>query len=100
MGCRDSRKCEAAFSSALIMSVKCCFRVFRLAVSSLTAAADASYGPELQGFDYPYPVSHFDFPSQRQTMHMAYMDVQPKSPNGRIAVLMHGKNFCAATWGT
>jgi pimeloyl-ACP methyl ester carboxylesterase len=28
------------------------------------------------------------------------MDVQSKSPNGRTAVLMHGKNFCAATWRT
>jgi pimeloyl-ACP methyl ester carboxylesterase len=31
---------------------------------------------------------------------MAYMDVPPaaNTGNGRIAVLMHGKNFCAATW--
>jgi pimeloyl-ACP methyl ester carboxylesterase len=75
-----------------------CLAIVLLAFGSLASAADASYGPELQGFDYPYPVSHFDFPSQRQTLRMAYMDVQPKNPNGRIAVLMHGKNFCAATW--
>lgn len=56
------------------------------------------YGPELQGFDYPYPVRTFTFTSQRQEMHMAYMDVQPKRPNGRVAVLLHGKNFCGATW--
>jgi pimeloyl-ACP methyl ester carboxylesterase len=31
-------------------------------------------------------------------MHMAYMDVPPQQPNGRIAVLLHGRNFCAATW--
>ena len=68
--------------------------------ASLAAAADASYGPELQGFEYPYPVARFDFLSQRQTLHMAYMDVRPKNPNGRTAVLMHGKNFCAATWRT
>jgi pimeloyl-ACP methyl ester carboxylesterase len=29
---------------------------------------------------------------------MAYMDVRPDTPNGRTAVLLHGKNFCAATW--
>ncbi len=29
---------------------------------------------------------------------MAYMDVRPVTPNGRTAVLLHGKNFCAATW--
>jgi pimeloyl-ACP methyl ester carboxylesterase len=26
------------------------------------------------------------------------MDVKPSKPNGRTAVLLHGKNFCAATW--
>jgi pimeloyl-ACP methyl ester carboxylesterase len=34
-------------------------------------------------------------------LHMAYMDVAPggqAAPNGRTAVLLHGKNFCAATW--
>ena len=57
-----------------------------------------SYGVELQGFQYPYPVVEFDFSSQRETMHMAYLDVRPTKPNGRTAVLLHGKNFCAATW--
>ena len=73
--------------------------VMLLMSSSLALAAEApSYGPELQGFDYPYPVAHFDFASQRQTLRMAYMDVPPRNANGRTAVLMHGKNFCAATW--
>ena len=31
-------------------------------------------------------------------MDMAYMDVKPLLPNGRTVVLLHGKNFCAATW--
>ena len=26
------------------------------------------------------------------------MDVRPPGPNGRVAVLLHGKNFCAASW--
>ena len=29
---------------------------------------------------------------------MAYMDVKPQTPNGETTVLLHGKNFCAATW--
>jgi pimeloyl-ACP methyl ester carboxylesterase len=82
------------------MVSKFCLAIVLLAFGPLASATDASYGPELQGFDYPYPVADFDFPSQRQTLRMAYMDVQPKNPNGRIAVLMHGKNFCAATWRT
>jgi pimeloyl-ACP methyl ester carboxylesterase len=59
---------------------------------------EPAYGPELEGYDYPYPVHQFEFSSQKQTMHMAYMDVKPKSFNGQVIVLMHGKNFCSATW--
>ncbi|WP_072633407.1 alpha/beta fold hydrolase [Pandoraea sputorum] len=74
-----------------------------VAVSGASAAspdsnAGPAYGPELQGFDYPYPVNRFDFTSQRTPLHMAYLDVQPSQPNGRTVVLLHGKNFCAATW--
>ncbi len=57
-----------------------------------------AYGPELEGFDYPFPVARFTFASQRQPLQMAYLDVKPERPNGRVAVLLHGKNFCAATW--
>jgi pimeloyl-ACP methyl ester carboxylesterase len=59
-----------------------------------------AYGGELEGFDYPYPVKYFNFRSQRQDLRMAYMDVAPnaKTANGKTAVLLHGKNYCAATW--
>ena len=56
------------------------------------------YGPRLEGFDYPGPVHRFAFASQRETLEMVYMDVRPAHPNGRTVVLLHGKNFCAATW--
>ncbi len=63
------------------------------------APASPSYGVELQGFDYPHPVERYAFQSQRQALEMAYMDVPPRGEaNGRVAVLMHGKNFCGATW--
>lgn len=64
------------------------------------ASADdgPAYGPELQGFDYPAPVRQFTFTAQGEALHMAYMDVKPEHANGRTAVLLHGKNFCAATW--
>ncbi|BCQ61915.1 hypothetical protein PBOI14_36650 [Pseudomonas sp. Boi14] len=69
-----------------------------LALPALAARAPV-YGPELQGFDYPYPLQHFSFVSQGQALQMGYMDVPPQSPaNGRSLVLMHGKNFCGATW--
>lgn len=67
------------------------------AVAADTADAPA-YGPELQGFDYPEPVHRYEFTSQGQALQMAYLDVQPEHPNGRTAVLLHGKNFCSATW--
>ena len=31
---------------------------------------------------------------------MVYMDVRPQQDNGQTVVLLHGKNFCAATWRT
>lgn len=58
----------------------------------------SSYGPELQGFDYPFPVLHFRFRSQGEPLDMAYIDVKPAKPNGYAVVLLHGKLFCAATW--
>lgn len=57
-----------------------------------------AFGQELEGFAYAYPVANFQFSSQRQHVQMAYMDVAPAVPNGQTAVLLHGKNFCAATW--
>jgi hypothetical protein len=57
-----------------------------------------AYGQQLEGYTYPWPVEHFTFASQGTALDMAYMDVKPKAPNGRTMVLLHGKNFCAATW--
>ena len=65
---------------------------------SAPAASTPSYGAMLEGFDYPYPVKTFEFDSQQQRLRMAYMDVVGAQPNGRTIVLLHGKNFCAATW--
>ena len=66
---------------------------------ALQAEQHPSYGPHLEGFSYPHPIKRFEFTSQQQPLFMAYMDVPPKGKaNGRTVVLMHGKNFCAATW--
>jgi len=83
-------------------------RVSTLILSCLLAAgAQAAepqapvYGQELQGFDYPYPLKHFEFESQGKSLQMGYMDVPAKGhANGQTVLLMHGKNFCAATWDT
>jgi pimeloyl-ACP methyl ester carboxylesterase len=65
------------------------------ALASSRAGADA----RLSDFPYPGPVAEYAFTSQGQNLAMAYMDIEPTKPaNGRTVVLLHGKNFCAATW--
>lgn len=74
-----------------------------LAVSLATAARaeppTLPLGADLERFEYPYPVRWFATGAQGGQVRMAYLDVAPTGPaNGRTAVLLHGKNFCAATW--
>ncbi len=84
---------QRALAAALIASL-----AFTLCVAP-GRADPPSYGPELQGFDYPWPIGAYAFASQGEALTMRYMDVAPSGPaNGRTAVLLHGKNFCAATW--
>jgi pimeloyl-ACP methyl ester carboxylesterase len=84
--------------------MKALSRILAVAALALATAAPAyaetpAYGPQLEGFAYPYPVKRFDFESQGEKMSMAFMDIAPVGPgNGRTAVLLHGKNFCAASW--
>jgi pimeloyl-ACP methyl ester carboxylesterase len=67
-------------------------------VGARPAMAD-SYGEHLEGFAYPHPQQRHTFTSQAQQLTMAYMDVAAEGKaNGRTAVLLHGKNFCGATW--
>lgn len=56
--------------------------------------------PDLNGsnFTYPYPVEVHRFFSQGQNLEMAYMDIHPEHHNGQNIMLLHGKNFCGATW--
>ncbi|WP_078034036.1 alpha/beta fold hydrolase [Massilia sp. KIM] len=76
--------------------------VLGAAFASLLLPAQAQeepvYGPELEGFAYPEPTQQYRFRSQGQDLQMTYLDVKPAKPNGRAVVLLHGKNFCGATW--
>jgi len=70
-----------------------------LACLPVAAAADGpAYGPRLEGFAYPYPVTMFTLDSQQEHLQMAYMDIAPAGAAVGTVVLLHGKNFCAATW--
>jgi pimeloyl-ACP methyl ester carboxylesterase len=84
--------------SALLLSILCLSVASATVRPALAAEDEPAYGPRLEGFEYPRPVAYFSFTSQGEAMEMAYMDVQPAAPNGRAVVLLHGKNFCAATW--
>ncbi|GAB7529546.1 alpha/beta hydrolase [Pseudomonas sp. 3A(2025)] len=81
---------QAAKIAALVMT---------MAVPTVALADTPSYGERLEGFSYPHPLKQFGFQSQGQKLEMGYMDVAPTAKaNGRTAVLLHGKNFCGATW--
>ncbi|MDV3455471.1 alpha/beta hydrolase [Sphingomonas sp. HF-S4] len=61
------------------------------------AAQTPDYGADLERFDYPYPVHWFETRTQAPA-RMAYLDVRPSGTAKATVVLLHGKNFCAATW--
>ena len=75
-----------------------------LALALLAAAPSFAAGPEpvgiaLENWPYPYPVSYLDLTVQGQPLRQAYMDVAPTAaPNGRTALLFHGRNFPASYW--
>ncbi|WP_324698684.1 alpha/beta fold hydrolase [Novosphingobium aerophilum] len=56
------------------------------------------FGTDLERFPYPWKVERMDLKVGAESASMAYMDVQPDQPNGQAVVLLHGKNFCGATW--
>ncbi len=56
------------------------------------------YGIGLEGFAYPYPVSMLPLANDGEQVRMAYMDVAPAQSNGRIVVLLHGRNFPSSYW--
>ncbi|EON65697.1 hypothetical protein W97_04936 [Coniosporium apollinis CBS 100218] len=67
-----------------------------LTASSQSPPHNGTFTP----FPYPWPVLYYNFTSQLQNHSMAYMDVSPSPThsNDQTVVLLHGKNFCAATW--
>ncbi|WP_390452636.1 alpha/beta fold hydrolase [Chryseobacterium sp. Alg-005] len=52
----------------------------------------------LTNYQYPYEVHFINLKSQNNDLKMAYMDVKPKTPNGKTIMLLHGKNFNGAYW--
>ena len=75
-------------------------KAFRRAIAIIAFAIQPAFAdPMLADFDYPFEVKRFEFTSQKLPLSMAYLDVAPQGEaNGDTVVLLHGKNFCAATW--
>jgi len=65
-----------------------------------TQAAIAQQDILLSTYPYPFSVNYLDMNSQHQNLKMAYLDVKPQDPNGKVVVLLHGKNFNGAYWKT
>jgi pimeloyl-ACP methyl ester carboxylesterase len=56
-------------------------------------------GIALEGWSYPFPVAFYEFTLEGQLVRQAYMDVAPAGkPNGRVALLLHGRNFPSSYW--
>ena len=72
--------------------------------ASALAAPAAPATPEplglaMEGYPYPFPVRYLPLEIEGHDMSMAYMDIAPTAaPNGRAALLLHGKNFFGAYW--
>ena len=47
---------------------------------------------------YPYPVRQLTFEVERQQVSIAYMDVSGTKSSGKVALLLHGKNFNGYYW--
>ncbi len=67
-------------------------------LSAHAAEQREPYGICLEGYAYPYPVSLLPLVSEGEPVRMAYMDVAPAQPNGRVVVLLHGRNFPGSYW--
>lgn len=77
-------------------------RTIFLALASLLmlspAFAQRKLDINLENYEYPYPVHFITLYSQQDTLKMAYMDVKSEHPNGKVIMLLHGKNFNGAYW--
>ncbi len=70
-----------------------------VSASAAAQPADEPLGIALEGWPYPFPVRWREFDLDGQTVRQAYMDLAPTTaPNGRTALLLHGRNFPASYW--
>jgi pimeloyl-ACP methyl ester carboxylesterase len=85
------------FVAALFAAFLTAFMTLLLA-SGRAAEMREPYGIGLEGYRYPYPVNMLPLVNDGEQVRMAYMDVAPAQPSGRVALLLHGRNFPASYW--
>jgi pimeloyl-ACP methyl ester carboxylesterase len=78
--------------SYFLLTILCLFSIGR------TYAQVQPVDLNLENYKYPFPVRSVTINSQKQELQMAYMDVKPEKPNGKVVMLLHGKNFNGAYW--
>jgi pimeloyl-ACP methyl ester carboxylesterase len=76
---------------------------YLLALLASTVLSTTVVPPSAWDYPYPWPIHYHNLTSQRLNLSMAYMDVAAHNSNSSAAtnktiVLLHGKNFCGATW--
>ncbi len=76
----------------------CCALLAFSFLPALAAEPREPYGIGLEGFPYPYPVNLLPLVNDGEALRMAYMDVAPAQANGRVVVLLHGRNFPSSYW--
>jgi pimeloyl-ACP methyl ester carboxylesterase len=74
------------------------FAILCLSFTTTVAQSRKALGLCLENYEYPFPVQYISLTIQGQPVKMAYMDVQPASANGKVILLLHGKNFNGAYW--
>ncbi|WP_206105987.1 alpha/beta fold hydrolase [Olivibacter sp. XZL3] len=85
------------------MTVKHVFRItfLFLMIGTLSVFAQNKQdgvGINLEGVHYPFTEHYISLTNQGEQLRMEYMDVQAAQPNGKVVVLLHGKNFNGAYW--
>lgn len=68
-------------------------------VPAAAANGDARFDAVLSEYAYPNAVQFYEVPYGGVKLRMAYMDVRPQQKvNGKVVLLLHGKNFGAFYW--
>jgi pimeloyl-ACP methyl ester carboxylesterase len=74
---------------------------YSIALFATTTLSYTVISPSTWNYTYPWPIHYHNISSQQLNLSMAYMDVAPTHINttkNNTIVLLHGKNFCGATW--